>query len=150
MKALIQRVTRAGVRVDKRTISSIGPGLLILLGVMKDDTDDDLSYLVRKIEGLRIFNDAEGKMNLSIKDVAGEALVVSQFTLAAQTRKGNRPSFIAAEEPRRAREVYEDFMGRIGACGIRVSGGEFAAHMEVELINDGPVTIMLDSREKTD
>lgn len=149
MKALIQRVSRASVRVDNRTVSSIGPGLLILLGVMKGDTDEDLAYLVRKIEGLRIFGDAGGRMNLPIKDKGGEALVVSQFTLAGQTRKGNRPSFTTAEEPARAREVYHDFMERLGTCGIRVSGGEFAAHMEVELINDGPVTIMIDSREKT-
>lgn len=146
MKALIQRVSSASVAVDGKVISSIDHGLLILLGVMRGDTDADLDYLIRKVEGLRIFYDAEGKMNLSIKDVGGSALVVSQFTLAAQTRKGNRPSFVEAEEPVRAKTMYEMFMRRLTACGIGTHGGEFGAHMQVSLVNDGPVTILLDSK----
>lgn len=128
-------------------MSSIGPGLLILLGVMKGDADADMDYIVRKSANLRIFYDDAGKMNLSVLDVKGEAIVVSQFTLAADTRKGNRPSFIDAESPERADAMYQEFMRRLADAGVRnVQGGVFGAHMEVTLTNDGPVTIMLDSR----
>lgn len=148
MKALVQRVSSASVTVDRQRVSSIGRGLLILLGVMKGDADADLDYLVRKIANLRIFYDEAGKMNLSVLDVQGEAIVVSQFTLAAETRKGNRPSFTGAEAPERADAMYKEFMCRLSGAGVKnVQGGVFGAHMEVSLANDGPVTIMLDSAE---
>lgn len=147
MKALVQRVSSASVIVEGKRVSSIGPGLLILLGVMKGDADADMDYIVRKSANLRIFYDDAGKMNLSVLDVKGEAIVVSQFTLAADTRKGNRPSFIDAESPERADAMYQEFMRRLADAGVRnVQGGVFGAHMEVTLTNDGPVTIMLDSR----
>jgi D-tyrosyl-tRNA(Tyr) deacylase len=146
MKALVQRVSGAGVEVEGRAVSSVGRGLLVFLGVVKGDASGDIEYLARKVSNLRIFEDAEGKMNLSLKDIGGEALVVSQFTLAADTRKGNRPSFVDAEEPERAEAMYREFMEEMKKAGVRVSSGEFAAHMDVRLINDGPVTIMIDSR----
>jgi D-tyrosyl-tRNA(Tyr) deacylase len=146
MKALVQRVKNAGVMVDGECVSSIDRGFLVLLGVMKGDTPKDLDYLVRKVANLRVFEDAEGKMNLSLKDVGGAALVVSQFTLAADTKKGNRPSFVDAEDPAIAENTYEEFMRKLNAEGIEVAGGRFGAHMAVSLINDGPVTIMLESR----
>ena len=133
--------------VGEERVSGIGPGLLILLGVMKGDNDDDLRYLVRKVSNLRIFEDKYGRMDLSILDTEGEALVVSQFTLAAETRKGNRPSFAGAEEPQRAEAVYENFMMGLSSLGVSVSGGRFGEMMDVRLVNDGPVTIMLDSRK---
>jgi len=136
------------VKVEGREVASTGKGLLVLLGVEKGDTGEDLDMLVRKVANLRIFEDAEGKMNLSIIDIAGEAMVVSQFTLAADTRKGNRPSFANAEEPERAQATYLEFAKKLGNTGIKVLTGEFAAHMEVSLVNDGPVTIMLDSRKE--
>jgi D-tyrosyl-tRNA(Tyr) deacylase len=146
MKALVQRVSEAGVEVEGRPVSSIGKGLLVLLGIVKGDTGKDMDYLVRKVSNLRIFEDSEGKMNLSVKDVGGEVLVVPQFTLAADTRKGNRPSFIDAEDPAGAEEMYREFTERLKREGVSVSRGEFAAHMAVRLVNDGPVTIMLESR----
>ncbi len=128
-------------------VTSIGRGFLVLLGVVKGDTDKDMDYLVRKVANLRVFKDSEGKMNLSLKDTGGAALVVSQFTLAADTRKGNRPSFVDAEDPAIAEKTYEEFMEKLRTEGIAdVQGGRFGAHMEVFLINDGPVTIMLESR----
>ena len=147
MKALVQRVSSARVSVDGQVVSRIGPGLLVLLGVMKGDEEADLHYLVRKLAALRVFYDGAGKMNLSVRDVGGSAIVVSQFTLAAETRKGNRPSFIAAEEPAAARAMYERFMSALLAEGVPTEGGAFGEHMEVELVNDGPVTIMIDSVE---
>jgi D-tyrosyl-tRNA(Tyr) deacylase len=146
MLALVQRVREARVDVEGDAVSSIGPGLLVFLGVVKGDTREDIEYLARKLAGLRVFEDSGGKMNLSLRDTGGEALVVSQFTLAADTKKGNRPSFANAEEPGRAEALYDGFMEMLGAEGIRVKGGRFAARMEVFLINDGPVTIMLESR----
>jgi D-tyrosyl-tRNA(Tyr) deacylase len=146
MLALVQRVSSAAVKVDGREVSSIGPGLLVFLGVLKGDTEHDLEYLVRKVSQLRVIEDDEGKMNLSLLDTGGEALVVSQFTLAAETRKGNRPSFVNAEEPGRAREMYESFIEGLGALGVNTGSGVFGEMMDVSLVNDGPVTIILDSR----
>jgi len=148
MKALVQRVSEASVSVEGKTVSSIRKGFLVLLGVMKGDGKAEMDYLVRKVASLRVFNDGEGKMNLSLNDDSGEALVVSQFTLAADTRKGNRPSFTEAEAPERAEAMYLEFMERLRAEGIKVQGGVFGADMKVSLVNDGPVTIMLDSSEK--
>jgi D-tyrosyl-tRNA(Tyr) deacylase len=145
MKALVQRVSEASVRAGGQTVSSIGRGLLVFLGVGKGDAERDIAYLARKVANLRILEDAAGKMNLSVKDSGGEALVVSQFTLLADTGRGNRPSFEPAEEPRRAEQMYEEFISRLAGEGVRVRGGRFAARMEVRLVNDGPVTIMLDS-----
>ncbi len=147
MRALIQRVSSASVDVGGKRVSAIGPGLLVLLGVMKGDTLKELEYIARKVSNLRIFEDESGRMNLSVLDTGGEALVVSQFTLAAETRKGNRPSFTNAEEPERAEEAYESFMRHLADLGVRVSGGSFGAMMDVALLNDGPVTLMLDSRQ---
>ncbi len=147
MRALIQRVSSATVDVGDERVSAIGTGLLIFLGVIKGDTDEDMQYLVRKVSNLRIFEDDNGKMNLSLIDAGGEALVVSQFTLASDTRKGNRPSFVSAEAPERAEAVYEEFIGELAALGIKVRGGSFGAMMDVSLVNDGPVTILLDSRQ---
>lgn len=146
MRALIQRVKEARVEVSGKTVGSAGKGLLIFLGVCRGDSDKDLDYMVKKVSGLRIFEDADGKMNLSVKDVGGEALVVSQFTLCADTRKGNRPSFQDAEEPDKAKKTYLEFIEKMKASGVRVASGEFAASMDVHLVNDGPVTIMLESR----
>lgn len=148
MKALVQRVSEGSVRVEGKTISSIGKGFLVLLGVMKGDGRAEMDYIVRKVANLRVFYDNDGKMNLSLKDISGEALVVSQFTLSADTRKGNRPSFTDAESPELAEVMYEEFMGNLRAEGINVQGGVFGAHMEVALINDGPVTILLDSSHR--
>ena len=146
MKALIQRVTGAEVTVEGKTVGAIDRGILVLLGVEKGDTDRDLEYIVRKIANLRIFYDNEGKMNLSVKDVSGAVLVVSQFTLSADCRKGNRPSFDNAEESEKANTMYQKAVEHLNNEGITVSTGEFAAYMQVSLINDGPVTFFLDSR----
>jgi D-tyrosyl-tRNA(Tyr) deacylase len=147
MIALVQRVSEARVEVGGRTLSSIGSGLVVLLGVEKGDAEADLDFTVRKVANLRVFEDEGGKMNLSVKDTGGEALVVSQFTLAGNVRKGNRPSFDGAEEPHRAEAMYLEFVGRLRAEGIRTSTGEFAARMAVSLVNDGPVTIIIESRK---
>lgn len=147
MKALLQRVSSARVEAGGKVAGSIGRGLLVFLCVVQGDTDKDLDYLVKKVSQLRIFEDEQGKMNLSVIDVRGEVLVVSQFTLAAGTRKGNRPSFDAAETPDRAKTMYESFVGRLKNTGVNVQTGVFAATMAVSLVNDGPVTILLDSRE---
>jgi D-tyrosyl-tRNA(Tyr) deacylase len=146
VKALIQRVREAHVEVEGETIASIGRGLLVFLGVGKGDTAEDLDYLVRKVSNLRVFEDRTERMNLSVKDVDGEVLVVSQFTLLADTRRGNRPSFDGAEEPARAEDMYRQFMEKLKDAGLRVAAGRFAAQMAVRLVNDGPVTIMLESR----
>ncbi|HTG00177.1 MAG TPA: D-aminoacyl-tRNA deacylase [Nitrospirota bacterium] len=147
MKALLQRVTSAQVDVDGSLVGKIGKGLLVFLCAVKGDTDKDLDYIVKKVSQLRIFEDEQGKMNLSVLDSRGEALVVSQFTLAAATRKGNRPSFDEAEAPEQAKEMYEMFIERLKGTGIPVQSGVFAAMMDVSLVNDGPVTIWLDSKE---
>ena len=148
MKALVQRVSEASVSVEGKTVSSIKKGFLVLLGVMKGDGKAGMDYILRKVANLRVFYDSRGKMNLSLKDISGEALVVSQFTLAADTRKGNRPSFTDAESPEQAEALYKEFMERLRTEGIKVQGGVFGADMKVSLVNDGPVTIMLDSSER--
>ena len=148
MIAVIQRVTSASVSVAGEKISEIGLGYLILLGVAQNDTGDDLEYLVKKTAGLRIFKDNERHMNLSIQDVSGEALVVSQFTLCADTRKGRRPSVIHAADSEMADAMYQEFCRKLADYSIPVQTGRFGAIMDVELVNDGPVTIILDSREK--
>lgn len=149
MIAVVQRVSKASVTIDSHLFSSIGQGLLILLGIGHEDTKEDLDWLVAKIASLRIFSDAEGKMNLSLKDIDGEALVVSQFTLFATTKKGNRPSFIEAAKPEFAIPMYEQFVALFRQeLGKPVKTGQFAADMKVELLNDGPVTIIIDTKNK--
>ena len=148
MKAVIQRVKSASVSVDDKIIGEIATGFLILLGVEQSDTQNDLNYLVKKTIGLRIFKDDNKNMNLSIKDVGGEALVVSQFTLCADTSRGRRPSFIKAANPEEADSMYQQFCEQLIINNIPVQTGEFGAMMDVSLVNDGPVTIILDSREK--
>lgn len=146
MRAVVQRVSRASVRADGHS-KSIGQGLLILLGVARDDTDEDSEWLVRKITSMRLFNDGEDKINLSLTDIEGDALVVSQFTLLASTRKGNRPSFDKAALPDSAKPLYNRFVKLLEqSLGRAVPTGVFGAKMEVELTNDGPVTIVIDSR----
>lgn len=145
MRAVIQRVSRASVKVDGNTLGSIGCGLLIFLGVGEGDTEADLRYIADKAAGLRIFSDENGKMNLSVVDVGGDALVISQFTLYGDCRKGKRPSFSKSMEPEAANKMYEQFIEDFKSRGIRTEHGEFGADMKVELLNDGPVTILLDS-----
>ena len=147
MRAVVQRVTRASVTVEQEITGEIGQGLLVLLGVAEDDTESDADYLADKIAGLRIFEDEAGKMNLSVVDSGGAVLAVSQFTLYGDVRRGRRPSFDAAARPERARELYEYFVGRIRAAGLRCETGRFQEMMAVELVNDGPVTILLDSEK---
>ena len=148
MRAVLQRVTRGRVTVGGAVISQIDRGLVVLLGVEQDDTDADAHQLADKAIQLRIFDDAEGKMNLSLADVGGAMLVVSQFTLLGDCRKGRRPSFIGAAPPEVAERLYETFVAAVGVQGIPVATGKFRAMMQVELVNDGPVTILLDSRKK--
>jgi D-tyrosyl-tRNA(Tyr) deacylase len=148
MKALIQRVSEASVSVDGREKARIGKGYAILLGVTRTDADEDVSYLARKTAGLRVFPDAQGRMNLSIQQVDGEVLVVSQFTLCADTRKGNRPGFANAAEPETADRLYRSYVNLLRECmgPGKVHTGTFQAHMTVHIVNDGPVTINLDSQ----
>lgn len=149
MRAVIQRVSSASVTIDGTVKSAIGPGLLVLLGVGHEDGQEDLDWLVKKIAGLRIFNDEEGVMNRSVVDVNGEALVVSQFTLMASTKKGNRPSYIGAAGHDKAIPMYEAFCTALSAAiGKPVGTGEFGADMKVALVNDGPVTICIDTKNK--
>ena len=149
MRAVIQRVSSASVTIDGAVKSSIGPGLMILLGVGHEDTQEDLEWLVKKIAGLRIFNDEAGVMNRSVLEVGGEALVVSQFTLMASTKKGNRPSYIGAAGHDKAIPLYEAFCKALSvAIGRPVGTGEFGADMKVALVNDGPVTICIDTKNK--
>ena len=147
MRAVIQRVKSAQVCVDGRVSGKIGKGLLVLLGVGKGDGEDDLSFLASKIPDLRIFEDESGKFNLSLREIGGEILVVSQFTLFGDCRKGRRPSFTEAEEPSAAKRLYEQFILRLKEGGVPVQTGEFQAKMEVHLVNDGPVTLLLDSKQ---
>ncbi len=147
MKVVIQRVKSAQVCVDGRVTGKVGKGLLVLLGIGKGDGESDLSFLASKIPELRIFEDASGKFNLSLKEINGEALVVSQFTLYGDCRKGRRPSFTEAEEPVIAKNLYEQFVSKLREQGVPVQTGEFQARMEVHLINDGPVTLLLDSKQ---
>jgi D-aminoacyl-tRNA deacylase len=148
MRAVVQRVLRARVTVDGRAIGQIERGMVVLLGVCSADGHNDAQYLVEKIAGLRIFDDAEGKMNRSIGEAGGSVLVVSQFTLYGDTRRGKRPSFDRAARPEGARALYEDFVEGMKALGLHCETGQFRAAMRLELVNDGPVTILLDS-EKT-
>jgi D-aminoacyl-tRNA deacylase len=147
MRAVVQRVSRCRVKVDGNVAGEIGSGLLVLLGVSKTDNESAADYLVEKTIGLRIFEDAEGKMNLSAQDSGGAVLVVSQFTLYGDVRRGKRPSFDAAARPDEAKRLYEYFVGKIRAAGLRCETGQFRAMMEVELVNSGPVTILLDSEK---
>ena len=148
MRTVVQRVTSARVRVDGRTTGEIGRGLLVFAGVEKGDGPDDIAYIAGKVNDLRIFEDAAGKMNLSIGEVGGAALVVSQFTLCGDCRRGRRPSFDEAESPAVAKPLYEGLVSALRKLNVSVETGEFQAHMEVELTNDGPVTILLDSRRR--
>jgi D-tyrosyl-tRNA(Tyr) deacylase len=148
MRAVIQRVTSAEVTVDGRSTGKIGKGLLVFVGVGKGDGEADISYLSSKIPDLRIFEDHSGKFNLSLRDVGGEMLIVSQFTLFGDCRRGRRPSFSDAEDPLVAKVFYEQLVERMKRQGIPVHTGEFQANMEVHLVNDGPVTLLLDSKQK--
>ena len=145
MRAVVQRVSRAKVTINDRISGEIGLGLLVLLGVGREDTETDATYLAEKISGLRIFEDSDGKMNRSVHDVAGSVLAVSQFTLYGDVRRGKRPSFDAAAPPDHARQLYEFFVERIRGAGLRCETGRFQEMMQVELVNEGPVTILLDS-----
>ena len=147
MKALIQRVSEACVTVNGDTVNSIGNGFVLFLGIEKGDEVRDIHYLVRKVTNLRFFEDSHGKMNLSVRDVKGSILVISQFTLAAECRKGNRPSFDNAEAPGIAERLYHIFVQGLGSSGITVATGRFGASMKVRLVNDGPVTFLIDSRK---
>jgi D-aminoacyl-tRNA deacylase len=150
MRAVLQRVTRGEVMVDGRTVGRIGRGFVVLLGVAKGDADADAEYIMAKTVAMRVFADAAGKMNLALRDVGGELLVISQFTLLADTESGRRPSFIRAAPPEEARRLYELFISLARNTGVRVETGEFGAMMQVALVNDGPVTIVLDSKPSPD
>ena len=148
MKALLQRVNTASVTVDGKVVGNIGHGLVVFIGVANDDTAEDIQYLANKIPQLRIFDDAEGKFNLSALDVKGELLLVSQFTLLAGTRKGRRPGFTDAAPPDIAENLFNQFVEQSQATGLKVETGRFQTHMHVVIDNDGPVTIFIDSRER--
>ena len=148
MRVVLQRVSHASVTVEEKVIGKIQRGFLLLVGVTHDDTMEDMDYLVRKIVQMRIFEDEEGKLNRSIQDIGGEILSVSQFTLYAYTKKGNRPSFSKAAPGDVALEMFEQFNGLLRDTGIPVETGQFGADMKVELLNDGPVTILLDSKNR--
>lgn len=148
MRAVVQRISKASVTIDQEEVGKIDQGLVILLGIHEKDTQDDVDYLVKKIAQMRIFEDEQGKMNRSVEDVEGQILSVSQFTLFADTKKGNRPSFISAARPETAIPLYEAFNEGIRNRGITVATGQFGADMAVSLINDGPVTIIIDSQNK--
>ena len=146
MRAVVQRVKSAEVYVEDRLTGKIGKGLLVFVGVGKGDGEEDVSYLVSKLPGLRVFEDASGRFNLSLKEIAGEMLIVSQFTLYGDVRKGRRPSFTEAEEPAPAKSLYNRVIDQLREHGVPVQTGEFQAKMEVRLVNDGPVTLWLDSK----
>lgn len=145
MRAVVQRVKRAEVKVDGETVGEIGPGLLVFVGVAKDDTEEDADYLAGKVINLRIFEDADGKFNQCLTDVGGKLLVVSQFTLWGDARKGRRPSFTEAAKGEKAEELYEYFVYKTRDMGVHTETGRFGAKMDVSLVNDGPVTMLLDS-----
>lgn len=147
MRAVVQRVSRASVKVEKKIVGQIDAGLLVLLGVGNGDSEVDADYLVDKIVGLRIFEDDDGKMNRSVVDTAGAVLAVSQFTLFGDVRRGKRPSFDEAARPEQARKLYEYFVAQVQAAGVRCETGTFQAMMQVELANEGPVTILIDSKK---
>ena len=149
MRVVIQRVESASVEIDQNQVSAIGPGLLVLVGIEDADTEEDITWLSAKIVQLRIFNDADGVMNCSLKDIGGELLLVSQFTLHASTKKGNRPSYIRASKPPVAVQLYEKLIARLEAeLGKPIGTGVFGADMKVSLVNDGPVTILMDTKQK--
>jgi D-aminoacyl-tRNA deacylase len=148
VRAVIQRVTKASVEIGGKNFSTIGKGLLVFLGIAEEDLPSDAEYLASKISAIRIFADTEGKMNLDIRQTGGEALIISQFTLHAQTRKGNRPSFIKAARPEKAIPLYEEFI-RLMSASCSCQTGMFGADMQISLCNDGPVTIVIDSRENS-
>jgi len=145
VRAVIQRVTSANVIVDGELISEIGPGLLTLLGIRDGDTKAEVDWIIEKITALRVFDDAEGRMNLSLKDIGGQHLIVSQFTLWGETKKGNRPSYSTAAKAEIARPLYEYALEKSQGCGVPTKGGRFQAHMRVSLENDGPVTLIIES-----
>jgi D-tyrosyl-tRNA(Tyr) deacylase len=147
MRGVVQRVKSASVSVGGNQAGAIGKGLLVYVGVQKGDTEEDLGYIVKKLIGLRVFEDAGGKMNLDVREAGGALLVVSQFTLLGDSRKGRRPSFTEAAEPELAERLYKDLIEELRSAGLRTEEGEFRAHMEVASVNDGPVTILLDSRK---
>ena len=147
MRCVVQRVSRASVTVEGKTTGEVEKGYRVLVGVEQGDGEADMRYCAEKVAGLRVFEDGEGKMNLSVKDVGGAVLAVSQFTLLGDARHGRRPSFSNAARPEEANALYEDFCQALRAAGIRVETGVFQTHMEVSLVNDGPVTILLDSRK---
>ncbi len=148
MKAVIQRVSEADVKVEGKTVGEISNGLLLLIGIDEEDEKFDADWLVQKILNLRIFGDEEGKLNLSVKDISGEILCISQFTLIADYKKGNRPSFIKAAKPEKAIPLFEYFKTEISKSGLKTESGIFGADMKVSLLNDGPVTIVMDSKTK--
>ena len=148
MISVVQRCRQANVNVGGNTIGEIGIGFVVLLGIQKNDSVSDADYIVKKLSTLRIFSDSNEKMNLSIKDIEGSALVISQFTLCGDTRKGRRPSFVNSESPEKGEELYNYFLSRFEKEGIPIQTGEFGAMMEVSLINNGPVTLMLNSRDR--
>ena len=148
MKVVIQRVSQAQVAIEEQIVGQIKPGFMVLVGIHQEDTPEDVAYVVGKISKLRVFEDDEGKMNRSIQEIEGSILSISQFTLYAKTKKGNRPSFIEAARPDVAIPLYELFNQQLEAEGIAVATGEFGADMQVSLTNDGPVTIVIDTREK--
>ena len=145
MRALIQRTGQCRVEVEGKTVSSSGPGMLLLLGIADGDGEDDAAYLAKKAAQLRIFEDDKGKMNLSVREIEGQATVVSQFTLVADTQKGNRPGFGSAMAPEQAEKLYRRFIDELEQLGVKVSTGVFGASMKVSLVNEGPVTILLES-----
>ncbi len=148
MRVLIQRTTKASVTIENKVHGQIATGFVLLVGICAEDTQEDIQWLVQKILNMRIFKDSEGKMNLSLQEISGSLLVISQFTLHASTKKGNRPGFTQAAKPEIAIPLYESFVQQLKANGLKVETGIFGADMQVELINDGPVTIWLDSKNK--
>jgi D-tyrosyl-tRNA(Tyr) deacylase len=147
MRVVVQRVSRASVTVDGQVVGRIGPGFVVLVGVANGDAQADIEYTASKLVGLRVFSDADGKMNRSITDVGGAMLLISQFTLLGDVRRGRRPSFIDAAAPEAGRAMYEELAAQLRASGLHVETGIFQAHMDVELVNDGPVTLLIDSKK---